>query len=70
MTTSTLYLPCNSVAHYDGDFSYRCENCFAVIGSVGQPNHCVEIANKYKMFEKMGHQGWDYEKPNGGYEYD
>jgi hypothetical protein len=60
----TIYLPCNSRAHFDGDFSYRCENCFAVVGSIGQPKRCSDLAKEFKMYETLGHQGWDYEKEN------
>lgn len=27
----TIFLPCNSTAHFDGEFSYRCDICFAVV---------------------------------------
>lgn len=27
----------------DSEFSYRCDMCFAVVGSVGQPSQCKEI---------------------------
>lgn len=57
---SHLLLPCGSRAHYDGDFSYRCEDCFAVVGSVGQPTQCQEEANKWKAWEQLGGKGWDY----------
>lgn len=27
----------------DSGISYRCDTCFAVIGSIGQPSSCVEM---------------------------
>jgi hypothetical protein len=56
------YQPCGSRAIFDGDYSYRCENCMAVIGSIGQPQSCKEEANKWKAWEHLGGKGWDYEK--------
>lgn len=54
--------PCGSTAYFDGDYSYRCTNCMAVIGSMGQPQHCKEQADKYDTWKAMGGRGWDYEK--------
>lgn len=57
----TIYLPCGSRAHFDSDFIYRCEDCFAVVGSVGQPDRCRAEADKWKIIQKLGGPGWDYE---------
>lgn len=57
----TIFLPCGSSAHFDGDFSYRCNNCFAVVGSIGQPTRCQEEAHKWKNLKALGGKGWDYE---------
>ncbi len=61
-----MLLPCGGVAYFDesSGISYRCE-CGAVVGSIGQPRECVEEAKKYEAWEKLGGQGWNYEK--GGY---
>ena len=58
-----IYLPCGSKASFDYDsgISYRCETCFAVVGSIGQPQSCVNEANKYDNWKKMGGKGWNYE---------
>lgn len=56
-----IFLPCGSRAHFDGDFSYRCADCFAVVGSVGQPVRCQEEEHKWKNFKRLGGKGWDYE---------
>lgn len=54
--------PCGSTALFDGDYSYRCINCMAVIGSIGQPQHCKDEAKKYDNWKELGGKGWDYEK--------
>lgn len=58
----TLRLPCGGTALFDGDFSYRCMDCFAVIGSIGQPRECVDEAKKYDNWKEMGGKGWNYTK--------
>ena len=57
----TIHLPCGSRAWFDGGFCYRCEDCFAVVGSVGQPDRCQAEAEKYKALKALGGKGWDYE---------
>jgi hypothetical protein len=59
-----MYLPCGGVAYFDQDsgISYRCETCFAVVGSMGQPRSCQEEAKKYDVWKELGGQGWDYNK--------
>lgn len=56
----TIFLPCGGVAHFDGDFSYCCEDCFAVLGSVGQSKRCQEESAKWKTLKALGGRGWDY----------
>ena len=58
----TIFLPCGSTAHFDGDFSYRCEDCFAVVGSVGEPDRCKADAAMWKTLKALGGKGWDYEQ--------
>lgn len=57
-----MRLPCGGIARFDEDsgISYRCETCFAVVGSIGQPRSCVEEAKKYEVLEALGGKGWDY----------
>ena len=45
------HLPCGGVAYFDQDsgISYRCETCFAVVGSIGMPRSCKEEFDKEKM---------------------
>jgi hypothetical protein len=57
-----LHLPCGGVAEFDGDFSYRCWSCMAVVGSIGQSQHCKDEAKKYENWEAMGGKGWNYKK--------
>jgi hypothetical protein len=47
-------MPCGGTPIFDhesGTYSYRCDSCFAVIGSIGQPQSCKDI-NEFA--EKMG----------------
>lgn len=59
-----MYLPCGSTAHFDksSGISYRCEECMAVVGSIGQPQSCKDEAQKYDNWEELGGKGWDYYK--------
>ena len=59
-----MYLPCGGTAYFDESFgiSYRCEDCGSVVGSIGQPKHCVEDAEKYEVWKKLGGKGWDYQR--------
>lgn len=63
-SNQSLKLPCGGHAYFDFDsgISYRCIYCNAVVGSVGQPQHCQDEAKKWELAEKLGGQGWDYEK--------
>jgi hypothetical protein len=62
--TKPMALPCGGVAYFDfsSGISYRCENCGAVVGSIGQPRQCVEEAKKYEVIKHLGGQGWNYRK--------
>ena len=58
-----MKLPCGGNAYLDPDsscHSYRCMDCFAVVGSIGQPQSCKEEAKKYEVIELLGGKGWDY----------
>lgn len=47
-------LPCGGVAHYEVDsscHSYRCDACFAVVGSIGMPAACAELLRQTKQEE-------------------
>lgn len=59
-----LLLPCGGRAVFDesAGFGHRCEDCMAVVGSIGQPRSCKDEAKKYENWEQMGGKGWDYEK--------
>ena len=61
---SRIYLPCGSVAEFDvpSEMGYRCTSCFAMVGSIGQPQHCVEAAEKWKNLERLGGKGWDFKR--------
>lgn len=55
-------LPCGGTAYWDesSGISYRCEDCMAVVGSVGMPKHCQNEAEKWRVMELLGGKGWDY----------
>lgn len=57
-----LRLPCGGTAHWDdsSDIAHRCEDCMAVVGSIGQPQRCKDEAQKYENWMKLGGKGWDY----------
>lgn len=57
-----IHLPCGSRAVFDesSGISYRCENCWAVVGSIGQPQYCKDEAKKWDSWKALGGQGWDY----------
>lgn len=57
-----LKLPCRGVAVFDepSGIGYRCEDCMAMLGSVGQPRRCKEEAAKWDAYEKNGMWRWNY----------
>lgn len=56
-----IKLPCGAIAEFDGDFSFRCWNCFAVVGSIGQPQECKDEAKQYELMKALGGKGWTHE---------
>ena len=64
MTPKFIYLPCGGRARWDSesDMGYRCESCFAMVGSIGQSRHCQEESQKWKILKVLGGKGWDYER--------
>lgn len=57
------YSPCGNRATFDhsSGMSYRCDQCWAVLGSIGQPQQCKDEAKKYENWKQMGGKGWNYE---------
>jgi hypothetical protein len=57
-----IFLPCAALAYFDEDsgISYRCRQCNAVVGSVGQPDQCQTLANKWKTLKMLTGKGWNY----------
>jgi hypothetical protein len=33
--------------------------CFSVVGSIGQPSECVEVANKWEANKILGGLSWE-----------
>lgn len=49
-------LPCGGVPRFDprsDTYSYRCDQCFAVVGSVGMPRDCAEMWQVEKDLDEM-----------------
>lgn len=52
-------LPCGSMAQYDegAGYGYRCEDCLAVVGSIGMPRSCAilltEQASMTQVINKL-----------------
>jgi hypothetical protein len=60
-----MRLPCGGTAWLDPDSSthgFRCNSCFAIVGSIGQPQDCKQAMDSYEVWKKLGGRGWDYEK--------
>jgi len=51
----TIEVLCGSTAYFDEDsgISYRCETCFAVIGSIGMPRECAELYRMEEVVQKL-----------------
>lgn len=60
--TNPIKLPCGGTAYFDVEsgISYRCMDCMAVVGSMGQPKRCKDAADKYRNWAELGGKGWDY----------
>jgi hypothetical protein len=58
-----IRIPCGATASFDvsSGISYRCEDCFAVVGSIGQPKSCKEKELEYELMKQLGGKGWNYE---------
>lgn len=58
-----MKLPCGGVAYFDtsSGISYRCSDCMAVVGSIGQPRSCREEQDKWDAYEKAGMWRWNYQ---------
>ena len=57
-----IRLPCGGTAYFDesSGISYRCADCMAVVGSIGQPQQCKDEAAKWDNWKLLGGVGWDY----------
>ncbi len=46
-------MPCGGTGYFDhaSGFSYRCDTCNAVIGSIGMPRECVDEYRKMEMLD-------------------
>jgi hypothetical protein len=58
----SIKLPCGGTAYFDegAGYGYRCWDCMAVVGSIGQSQHCKDAAKKYENWKALGGEGWDY----------
>ena len=62
MFNKPMHLPCGGTAYFDelSGISYRCENCMAVVGSVGMPRSCKDEIEKHDNWEELGGKPWQY----------
>lgn len=62
MKLDPMPLPCGGTAYFDESTgcSYRCDTCYAVVGSIAQPQSCKDEAAEYETWKKLGGKGWDY----------
>ena len=63
MNPKFIFLPCGGTAAWDSDsdMGYRCMDCFAVVGSIGQADRCKTAAEKYREMKILGVAGgWNY----------
>jgi len=54
--TKPIVLLCGSVAYFDhnsSSYSYRCDNCGAVVGSIGMPRACKELYDMEEVVDKL-----------------
>jgi hypothetical protein len=65
LTELHRYLPCGSRATFDhsNGMSYRCDDCMAIVGSIGMPGECRSEMDKYeKVLPALGSKvRWDYD---------
>ena len=61
-----MHLPCGGTALFDegAGFGHRCEDCMAVVGSIGMPRACKSELDKYKIvLPSLGSKvKWDFNK--------
>lgn len=50
-----IELECGSTASFDhgSGISYRCETCFATVGSIGMPRECKELYDMIDVVDKL-----------------
>ena len=48
-----IQLPCGGTAHFDhsSGIAYRCEDCGAVVGSIGMPSYCRDEYRKTEILD-------------------
>ena len=52
-TPKPIQLPCGARATFDrySGISYRCLDCFSVVGSMGMPRDCADLFEQYGAVE-------------------
>ncbi len=55
LTAKYILAPCGNLASFDEDsgMSYRCNRCFAVVGSMGMPKECKELYEMEQVVDKL-----------------
>lgn len=52
---SPIRLLCGNTAEFDEDsgIGFRCERCFAIIGSIGMPRECKTLYDMQEVIDKL-----------------
>jgi len=61
-------MPCGGTPVFDSEsgYAYRCDQCFAVIGSMGQPQRCKELnRDPATAFSVVSSKVWRADANNG-----
>lgn len=60
-----MILPCGGKAFLDPEsstYGYRCDTCFAIVRSIGQPDSCVELLDYWNEKKSSEGTGWDFKR--------
>jgi hypothetical protein len=59
---NNLHLPCGGTGYFDesSGYSYRCESCMAVVGSIGQPQRCKDENSLIETEAALSGKNYNY----------
>lgn len=52
---TSIATPCGATAYFDigSGIGYRCEECMAIIGSMGMPRECKDLMEMDEIVDKL-----------------